>query len=357
MIFIIKYLNDWPKQLKSNRGLYFKMRRLAIIHIGMHKTGTTTIQSRLSANRDSLLENGVLYPTSGAISTGGHLNLVYETIASWNFKPNLGSWKDVVDETNKHNPPVIILSAENFSGARKTKEIIESVKLYCKEVNADPVIVGYLRPQHSYVNSLYAQNAATGYTAKSFSDYLFENLSSDQLCFEHVFGPWLDSFSTHKILPYEREIDTPIVTQFLNQVGLEKIDLATSEEEKLNVRLGARAVECARKATQILENVKSLPKAKRHLVAKSVASKCTERFPDDLRFCGLDQNTALSIENFFSSSNKEFYTSRLGTEKLFATSVADTVYKKNMLSLDSASFWEMDRFLNIYSKAISQVIS
>ncbi len=36
-----------------------------VIHIGMHKTGTTSIQAALHGARDALAERGVLYPDLG----------------------------------------------------------------------------------------------------------------------------------------------------------------------------------------------------------------------------------------------------------------------------------------------------
>jgi hypothetical protein len=35
-----------------------------VIHVGPHKTGTTSVQSTLHANRQALLRQGVLYPSS-----------------------------------------------------------------------------------------------------------------------------------------------------------------------------------------------------------------------------------------------------------------------------------------------------
>jgi hypothetical protein len=51
--------------------------RKIILHIGLHKTGTTTIQNVLHANREFLLRReGVLYP-SLAPNLSGALNTVF----------------------------------------------------------------------------------------------------------------------------------------------------------------------------------------------------------------------------------------------------------------------------------------
>ncbi len=48
--------------------------RRCVLHIGLEKTGTTTIQNRLASNRERLLERGILYPRSAGRSN--HLHLV-----------------------------------------------------------------------------------------------------------------------------------------------------------------------------------------------------------------------------------------------------------------------------------------
>lgn len=46
-----------------------------LIHIGTHKTGTTSLQELLYANRAALLEHGILYPDAGAAHHGSLLNV------------------------------------------------------------------------------------------------------------------------------------------------------------------------------------------------------------------------------------------------------------------------------------------
>ena len=333
------------------------MQRKAIIHIGMHKTGTTTIQATLAANRQSLIENGVLYPSAGAISTGGHLNLVYETISSWNYKPSIGSWNELIAETREHDLPLVLLSAENFSGAQNTKKIIDAIKAYCADVDAEPVIVAYVRPQYSYINSLYAQNASTGYTNRLFADYVFENLKSDRLDYEKTFGPWFDSFSDVKIIPFEPDGRSPLVQQFFSHLGLSDVPVDDTKNTLLNARLGVRAVEFSRKATETLAEARLFTKAQRHAIANYISSECTTAFPKDASFSGLDADTALSIDRHFAASNIEFFETRLGKSKLFSKECSETKHKRNMLLLDQAGPRERDHFLRIFAAAIAAVVS
>jgi len=47
-------------------------KRVCYIHIGPHKTGTTSIQWFLKENRAELLKHGYLVPESGSIHGGHH---------------------------------------------------------------------------------------------------------------------------------------------------------------------------------------------------------------------------------------------------------------------------------------------
>ena len=47
-----------------------------ILHIGLPKTGTTSLQAALSENRESLLRHGVVYPETGLNGNGKHKGLL-----------------------------------------------------------------------------------------------------------------------------------------------------------------------------------------------------------------------------------------------------------------------------------------
>lgn len=63
------------------------------LHVGTHKTGTSTVQTALYANRLRLAEAGVLYPTEGVYCTpagwsgpppeGGHRYLAFSMMGTW----------------------------------------------------------------------------------------------------------------------------------------------------------------------------------------------------------------------------------------------------------------------------------
>jgi len=86
----------------------------AILHIGLHKTGTTSFQNACFANRESLIERGILYPTESTLTLGTtqHQGLV----ASLRF----GERDDIARRIQKLAEisleyEALLLSSEDFS--------------------------------------------------------------------------------------------------------------------------------------------------------------------------------------------------------------------------------------------------
>lgn len=92
-----------------------------LIHVGLHKTGTTSVQNQLHRNRECLLSQGVLYPTSGLF--GSQHALIPGSIIPHHFFLDRVSrslcTSDYLDalseEVERAKPRLVILSSEVFS--------------------------------------------------------------------------------------------------------------------------------------------------------------------------------------------------------------------------------------------------
>jgi len=125
------------------RGLY--------IHVGPHKTGTTTIQRGLVANREVLEKRGYHYPEVGYLYDGHH-NLVFDINEMDKFVPVLGGLDQLV-EFGKSSKGHIILSSETFDNI-VTRAPLEKLKNALAE-QFEIHIIGYLRPQTELLQSLW----------------------------------------------------------------------------------------------------------------------------------------------------------------------------------------------------------
>ena len=91
---------------------------MIVIHIGLRKSGSTTLQNFLSANEEALRRIGVEYPRlgrSGRLTQTAHRNLQCELRGrAAIFDPALGTIDDVARYWRDAQAHTLILSCEGF---------------------------------------------------------------------------------------------------------------------------------------------------------------------------------------------------------------------------------------------------
>lgn len=149
----------------------------AVIHIGTPKTGSTTIQNLLFANRDILQERGVLFP--GCIGQKNHKNLCVAcapnsmTVAGMRGELGLQSEQDCTafiqnllsdfkQEVSETKHDVLVLSSEHFSSRLSTVEHISRLKYIMVGLGYAPEIIVYFRRQDKLISSLTGTSLQAG---------------------------------------------------------------------------------------------------------------------------------------------------------------------------------------------------
>jgi len=101
---------------RLNRGKYAAKR--LVLHLGLHKTGTTYVQHHLTGHREALLERGVLMPRTGfedvesptrAGATPGHQGLVRAL-----HKNAPEPWQELHREVRESGADTVVLTCENM---------------------------------------------------------------------------------------------------------------------------------------------------------------------------------------------------------------------------------------------------
>lgn len=133
-----------------------------ILHVGTHKTATTSVQDLLFANRQLLAKNNIIYPNIGP-STGHH-SLVTDWIKlppKYHSKHSAtNEWKSLAKKYS-HTDKTVIISSEEFSRGNPNQRVnLQEIRELCKEFDSVKVIC-FLRNQVSFLQSVYLQVAKT----------------------------------------------------------------------------------------------------------------------------------------------------------------------------------------------------
>jgi hypothetical protein len=147
-----------------------------VVHMGLHKTGTTSLQTALFAARDGLRARGVLYP-DGGVSRESHklltamfkpadlvstdLRRQFDFDAVRMRRAASAMWDSVRDDVERLRPALLILSSEYF-GLHPRREDYDIFVGRLAELSADVEPVIYFRETASHFGSNAQQNVKNG---------------------------------------------------------------------------------------------------------------------------------------------------------------------------------------------------
>jgi hypothetical protein len=219
------------------------------LHIGLHKTGTSTLQNVLGRHAQALAALGVLWPKSGRAG-GAHHNIAYELLGRPRFDPSLGGLDDLLRETSDAERAVVSSEDMEFlelGGVRALKARLG---------DRDVKVVVYLRRQDELIASTYAQQVKMGALLGPFEEYARASLYAPRFDFSQLLGRWTGVFGGEAIQAGVSMPDAPpeaLIQDFATRVGLDPVLLAGARLRRLNVSPSANSVELIRRTTRILK--------------------------------------------------------------------------------------------------------
>jgi len=222
-----------------------RMRR-CFIHIGTHKTGTTSLQHALHANRRKLDALSYLYPRSGrlAIAREGHHNIAWELSRDRRFRRRFGTVDKLLTEIAA-TPHDVVLSSEDFGSSVYHAEEFASFVTRLKRLMLDITLIVYFRNQIDYAKSLYLELLAFGFDV-SFGEFLTELTDHGRF----VWRDWIFPFDYYDFFERLRSIDgvtvvarsydvtrAALIDDFCSILGLAAADLIAGEEVRRNAQI------------------------------------------------------------------------------------------------------------------------
>lgn len=141
------------------------MGKRIFVHIGTHKTGTTSIQFFLSEARERLRQCGIFVPHAGtglAEAPAGHHNVAYELCNHPSYDPGLAGVAGLLAELRDIAESVAVISSENLQFLHRSPERLRGFDRALADLGYERTYVVYFRNTEDYFLSLYSQLKITG---------------------------------------------------------------------------------------------------------------------------------------------------------------------------------------------------
>ena len=283
-------------------------KRKLFVHVGLAKTGSTSIQRMLHRLSPSLEQLGVHVLATIAIR-GNHWRLVPrrtpESPQSAEFLEV--RWQILFKEVMRCRAPRLVVSAEHFASPWGVAPSVRRFAALAEAANLEIHIVACVRPQWQWLESSWTQRVEGMTALPPFGEWVDTGLEDLRLDFAQVFSPWKEAFGRVTVVPLERsQLPDGLLVRFLRILGVDdaRTQAAARQMPRLNRRRGAKALEVRRLLSAAMHrhglNLRQLRRIGRQLGALS------EVFDDDPPFAGLTREGIDSIMARFASRNARF---------------------------------------------------
>jgi hypothetical protein len=297
-------------------------RRVCYIHVGPHKSGTTSIQWFLQENRAELLELGYFVPESET-KRGAHHALA-EGLAGLDVgehrEPLVAKSIRAIAETPAE---AIVISSEALEGLLRSRWHTERFFNRIAELKLEPKLILFPRNQPQWINSSYASSVKSFRRSDSFQSCVLGFAESP----DAGFWRWIELANTRGAeliaRPFSKEtMAGGVMPEFLRSIGIISSHLRDAAIRR-NEAVGPLTVSVAREVLRSLGKPLTWLQAKRCKVA--LARYLRENQLSDARYCGLTTAVARQVEQKLRADNDAFAQRVWGKSwvEIFAADVAE----------------------------------
>ncbi len=224
---------------------------MILIHIGLPKSGSASIQSFLSANETALRALSVDYPSIGRKERKDHHNFSSELKNHKNFDRSFGTLEELYDYWLSEPSTIKIISSEKFEKLSVSE--IQVLHRNLRMRNNSFRIVMIIRDIIDLLPSSYIQKVRYGLKIYSF-DFFFENrLQESRTNYFHTAEKWASVFGWNRLrvrlLDPVHMVNRDLIDDFLATAGVDPMTpeyRALTRLERMNESSGWRIVEAIR---------------------------------------------------------------------------------------------------------------
>ena len=163
-----------------------------ILHIGMPKTGSSSLQQLLADNRESLAREGIVYPLTSPWPPGSHGELGRIFYRAYQKRKGLRRrlFEHLADRIRATEGDVLILSAEALSETDTRSEAASTIAEFLAGLGYELQVVAFVRPQAEFLNSKYAQVIRSLNTGDLFADWFEKQVAKPDMRYRKRFRQW-----------------------------------------------------------------------------------------------------------------------------------------------------------------------
>jgi hypothetical protein len=281
-------------------------RRICYIHIGPHKTGTTSIQWFLKENRAELLKHGYLVPESGNIH-GGHHPLVRQLCGRavpQHQREAAARFARAIKDTKCE---AVVISSETLDHLLQYEDCARQFFGRIEELNLEPKLVFFPRNQSQLLNSRYTEVIKALHRSEPFEAFVLAEIRHPSFRYAHLIA-LANAFCSKLIAqPFTEETITHgVVPEFLKAIDIDPMHFHDANVRR-NPGAGPFTISVAR---DVLRSLGSKGRELTWLQASRCGKKLTaylyEQGLADSGYCGLTTALARHIETEWRLDNDAF---------------------------------------------------
>jgi len=313
----------WPFRSQGGTGPRRPGKRRCILHVGSPKTATSSIQFVLKANRERLLEDGILIPRSGQTASGSHRHLAFSLAGHPAPREAAAADRKLAREIAASDAETILISSEFLWSILTRKDAAERVIDQLRSMDLDVTLLFYVRNQPQYFNSIF-QHDANFRRRRGFQEFVG---GARRNMARYGYSRWLGFAETHGVplivRPFSEEVRKGgVVEDFLAAAGVASLSHYNIAAE-LRRSVGPFTVAVAQSLMRRIGNRAKLTEQQASDCRHALRSELRRRGIDDHGYCGLTTKLAAEIEQAFSNDNANVAQAAWGMpwQEMFASDV------------------------------------
>ena len=197
---------------------------MIVIHIGLPKSGSTSIQSFLTTNEGELRRLSIDFLRVGRVPRKQHFNIAHELKGTKDkFDRKLGTVSEIRKYISRCVENTVVLSSESFEWVPEKR--IQYLREQFSGLGRDIRIIVYIRLLEKLVPSSYSQKVRHGYSTYDFDEFFEIRMREPRTNYFESIRRWGEVFGWEnlrvRLLDPRYLLNGDLIDDFLDAAGLD----------------------------------------------------------------------------------------------------------------------------------------